>query len=221
MDGQPAILGQVVGIQQAIELLPAAQSEQLHKKTIMLHKPYGWISQDSSATSAAARQKLAIRLLTWQNQALTQEGTKAACERRGREDKEGGAQKRGGSEAAVEPYRLKGLGIVGRLDAASRGLLIFSQDGNVARTLIHPDAGVDKEYLVTGVACEEDRVRERFSALGQASLRMDATNMLNVSDFSPTAIVKPLTPTPNPQPPTPNPQPPTQPPTCSQVYTCR
>ena len=49
----------------------------------------------------------------------------------------------------MEPYKLKGLGVVGRLDAESRGLLLFSEDGNVARALVHQCAMPDKEYLVT------------------------------------------------------------------------
>jgi len=37
---------------------------------------------------------------------------------------------------------------VGRLDQWSSGLLLFTNDGALARILIHPSGGVDKEYLV-------------------------------------------------------------------------
>jgi len=128
VDGQPAFLGQVVGSHQSVALVPAAAAEQGRKISIMLHKPSGWVSQDSDATGAA-RQKLAIKLLTWQNQT------------------------RGGEVlgAEVEPVRLGGLAVAGRLDADSRGLLIFTQDGNLARALVSDDTKdqMEKEYWVT------------------------------------------------------------------------
>jgi len=37
---------------------------------------------------------------------------------------------------------------VGRLDQWSSGLLLFTNDGNLAKILIHPSGEVDKEYLV-------------------------------------------------------------------------
>jgi 23S rRNA pseudouridine2605 synthase len=36
---------------------------------------------------------------------------------------------------------------VGRLDAASEGLLLLTNDGELANRVAHPSAGVDKEYL--------------------------------------------------------------------------
>ena len=47
-----------------------------------------------------------------------------------------------------EPLHLRGLAPAGRLDIDSTGLLIFTQDGTVARQLIGADSTVDKEYLV-------------------------------------------------------------------------
>ena len=37
---------------------------------------------------------------------------------------------------------------IGRLDAASEGLMILSNDGDLAHRLTHPSFGVEKEYLV-------------------------------------------------------------------------
>src|SRR5690606_14496119 len=37
---------------------------------------------------------------------------------------------------------------VGRLDADSEGLLLLTNDGDLAHRLTHPSLGVDKEYLV-------------------------------------------------------------------------
>jgi 16S rRNA U516 pseudouridylate synthase RsuA-like enzyme len=94
----------------------------------MLHKPRGFVSQDSDAATARAQQRLAIKLLTWSNQAR----------------QHGHAVRSAGGDGAaplgirdqVEPCRLKGLAVVGRLDAQSSGLLLFSQDGNLARSIL-------------------------------------------------------------------------------------
>jgi len=43
---------------------------------------------------------------------------------------------------------LAGLAVAGRLDIDSQGLLVLTQDGRIARTLIGEDSEVEKEYLV-------------------------------------------------------------------------
>jgi 23S rRNA pseudouridine2604 synthase len=43
---------------------------------------------------------------------------------------------------------LRGLAVAGRLDIDSTGLLVLTQDGRVARTLIGEDSEIEKEYLV-------------------------------------------------------------------------
>ena len=43
---------------------------------------------------------------------------------------------------------LKNLAPAGRLDVDSTGLLVFTQDGRIARQLIGEDSAVSKEYLV-------------------------------------------------------------------------
>lgn len=43
---------------------------------------------------------------------------------------------------------LKGLAPAGRLDIDSTGLLVFTQDGRIAKLLIGDESPVDKEYLV-------------------------------------------------------------------------
>jgi 23S rRNA pseudouridine2605 synthase len=52
---------------------------------------------------------------------------------------------------------------VGRLDAATEGLLILTNDGPLAHRLTHPSFGVDKEYLVevSGVPTREELRRLR------------------------------------------------------------
>ena len=58
----------------------------------------------------------------------------------------------GANHAACDPDRrmptLKGLAPAGRLDIDSQGLLVFTQDGRVAKRLIGADGAVEKEYLV-------------------------------------------------------------------------
>ncbi len=46
---------------------------------------------------------------------------------------------------SIEP---ESYGVVGRLDADSRGLLIYSQDGSFAKSIIGEKAIVEKEYIV-------------------------------------------------------------------------
>ena len=47
-----------------------------------------------------------------------------------------------------QPQHARGLAPAGRLDIDSTGLLVLTQDGRVARTLIGEDSGIEKEYLV-------------------------------------------------------------------------
>lgn len=47
-----------------------------------------------------------------------------------------------------KPGHLRGLAPAGRLDIDSTGLLVFTQDGRIAKQLIAGDSDVEKEYLV-------------------------------------------------------------------------
>lgn len=48
----------------------------------------------------------------------------------------------------VPASQLHGFSPVGRLDIESKGLMIFTQDGRIAKQIIGPDSEVEKEYLV-------------------------------------------------------------------------
>jgi 23S rRNA pseudouridine2604 synthase len=52
------------------------------------------------------------------------------------------------SPRQFNPGQLKGLEPAGRLDIDSTGLLVLTQDGRVAKTIIGENSSVDKEYLV-------------------------------------------------------------------------
>jgi len=47
-----------------------------------------------------------------------------------------------------DPIDPESLHVVGRLDINSKGLLLFSSDGRVAKKIIGPDSEVEKEYIV-------------------------------------------------------------------------
>ena len=52
------------------------------------------------------------------------------------------------SKVRFNPSHLKGIAPAGRLDIDSQGLLVFTQDGRVAKQLIGENSEVEKEYLV-------------------------------------------------------------------------
>ena len=60
-----------------------------------------------------------------------------------------------------------GLAPAGRLDIDSTGLMVFTQDGRIAKNLIGPESGVEKEYMthVQGVITENKIKRLRHGLL--------------------------------------------------------
>ena len=103
-----------------IELADDARRELRHKVTVMLNKPVGYVSGQPEGKYPPA-----IRLV------------KPASRFRG--DR---------TETRFTRAHLEGLVAAGRLDIESRGLLILTQDGRVAKSLIGPANAVQKEYLV-------------------------------------------------------------------------
>lgn len=61
-------------------------------------------------------------------------------------------------ELVPKEWMMMGVYPVGRLDKDTEGLLIFTNDGQLAHSLISPKSGIEKEYYVehTGIVEDED-----------------------------------------------------------------
>jgi 23S rRNA pseudouridine2604 synthase len=53
-----------------------------------------------------------------------------------------------GQQRTLQFGDLKGIAVVGRLDIDSQGLLLFTQDGRMAKKIIGENSDIEKEYLV-------------------------------------------------------------------------
>lgn len=120
VDGLVAVVGQPVRPDAVVDIDPAARASQDGCVTVLLHKPVGYVSGQPEDGHEAA-----VALVTAAN--------------RWRDDR---------APRRFSPSQLRGLAPAGRLDIDSTGLLVLTQDGRVARTLIGEDSGVEKEYLV-------------------------------------------------------------------------
>ncbi len=122
-----------VNQQNSIELTEDAQKYQAQLLTILLHKPIGYVSSQPEK-----QYKPAITLITPKSQ------YKSKNIRQSNQVK----------------WPLKGYAVAGRLDIDSSGLLVLTQDGAVARTLIHPESDVAKEYMVRVEQCVSPAQRQ-------------------------------------------------------------
>lgn len=127
-------LGTRIEPTQTITVSPQAQRQQSQLMTVLLHKPVGYVSGQAEDGHQPAL-------------VLVEPG------RRWRED---------ATQIPFAPGLLRGMAPAGRLDIDSTGLLVLTQDGRVAKTLIGADSSVEKEYLV--------RVQGRLSARDLALL---------------------------------------------------
>jgi 23S rRNA pseudouridine2604 synthase len=114
------VLGVRVSPIARIEVAKAAEQHQSEQVTILLHKPIGYVSgqAEDGYTPAAALIK---------------------PENRWADDP---------SDTKFKPGHLRGLAPAGRLDIDSTGIIVFTQDGRVAKRLIGSHSEVEKEYLV-------------------------------------------------------------------------
>ena len=101
-----------------VQISPVAIKKQSHCVTIALNKPVGWVSSQPEPGEIPA-----IKLLDLNNIFPPfPKNTRS-------------------------PQQLDKLVVVGRLDKDSRGLLLFTQDGRIAKQLV-TDHIIEKEYLV-------------------------------------------------------------------------
>ena len=124
--GQVSVNGQVVSElgtkirdDADIQLLAQAKKYQSNKVTILLNKPIGYVS-----TQPEKEYPEALDLITPANQYKKDKGPK------------------------FEPAHLRKLAVAGRLDIDSKGLLILTQDGAIAKKIVGAESEVEKEYLV-------------------------------------------------------------------------
>jgi 23S rRNA pseudouridine2604 synthase len=96
------------------------RAENISRVTILLHKPVGYVSGQ-----AEQGYRPAITLIV--------PGNRFAGDN---------------PSTRFERGHLKGLAPAGRLDIDSTGLLVFTQDGRIAKLLIGEDSAIEKEYLV-------------------------------------------------------------------------
>lgn len=101
-----------------IELAKKAQDQQSRLVTVILNKPIGYVSAQPEPGYEPA-----IRLLTAENYF-------------------------GANSPERIPQKMKTLAVVGRLDIDSQGLLLFTEDGRLAKQIIGQDSQIEKEYLV-------------------------------------------------------------------------
>ena len=127
-------LGARIDPAQVITLAQAARAEQAGRVTILLHKPVGYVSGQAEDGYQPAS-------------VLISATTRWADPR---------------YALAFAPAHLRGLAPAGRLDIDSTGLIVFTQDGRVAKELVGEDSRIEKEYLV--------RVQGRLSREGLALL---------------------------------------------------
>ena len=101
-----------------ISLEAEALKNQKKLVTILVNKPIGYVSGQPEPGYEPA-----VRLINDRNQF--------------------GIQKK-----VLQRGDLKGLAVVGRLDIDSQGLLIFTQDGRLAKKIISENSEIEKEYIV-------------------------------------------------------------------------
>jgi 23S rRNA pseudouridine2604 synthase len=146
VDGEiVSTLGARVSPQARIEIDPAASRHQSEQVTILLNKPIGFVSGQ-----AEDGYQPAITLIRPEN--------------RWSEDP---------SPIRFKPSHVRGLAPAGRLDIDSTGLLVFTQDGRVARRLIGQDSEVEKEYLVRVEGSLSDEGMKRL----QHGLELDGVKL--------------------------------------------
>jgi 23S rRNA pseudouridine2604 synthase len=120
VDGVVATLGERATAAQVITLDKNVASQQSARVTMLINKPMAYVSGQAEDGYIPA-----VALIVAANRSRTDR-----------------------SPIQFDRSQLRGLAVAGRLDIDSTGLLVLTQDGRVARTLIGEDSEIEKEYLV-------------------------------------------------------------------------
>jgi 23S rRNA pseudouridine2604 synthase len=142
-------LGTKVDRDVSVTLGAEAMQEQKHLVTIILNKPIGYVSSQPEPGYEPA-----IRLVTDATQFFDEI------------NKSSGQQAR-----KLMMGDLKNLAVTGRLDIDSQGLLIFTQDGRLAKKIIGENSDIEKEYIV--------RVQYRGQSSAAKNFPDDQLQLLN------------------------------------------
>lgn len=126
-------LGSKVRPDQKIKIDRKAKDQQNERVTIILNKPLGYVSGQAEDGHEPARV-----LITPRNRWIDDP-----------------------SSRRFNPSQLKSLVPAGRLDINSTGLLVLTQDGRIAKTIIGENSSVEKEYIVR-VAMTDGRPNSEF-----------------------------------------------------------
>ena len=114
-------LGTKVERQAKIELLPRARAALERSMTILLNKPIGFVSGQPENDYEPA-----VRLIRPETQFRAV----------------------GGAQPPLSRAHFEGLAPAGRLDIDSQGLLVLTQNGQIAKLLVGENSEIEKEYLV-------------------------------------------------------------------------
>ncbi len=146
-------LGTRVDPKVRVQLSPQARSRQDNLVTILLNKPIGYVSGQPEKSYEPA-----IRLITdWTHE-------------------------REAGEPPLLRDHLRGIAPAGRLDIDSSGLLVFTQNGQIAKQLIGDTTSIEKEYLVRvrgSISDRELRLLNHGLALDGIPLRPAKVEWLN------------------------------------------
>jgi 23S rRNA pseudouridine2604 synthase len=145
VDGVAAVLGQKVTPENTITIQKAATNEQAQRVTVLINKPIGYVSGQ-----AEDGHEPAVVLIRPENRWV--------------DDR---------SPIRFQREQLKSLVPAGRLDIDSTGMLILTQDGRIAKTLIGEDSLVEKEYLVRVQSIRGGRMPDADLRLLNHGMHMD------------------------------------------------
>ena len=147
VNGKCAVLGQKVTAEDCVELARQAQKRQQRRVTVILHKPLGYVSGQAEDGYEPAKVLIRPENRWFRDDTLL----------------------------SWEPGHLQNLVPAGRLDINSTGMLVLTQDGRVARSIIGEDSTVEKEYLVKVAGYP---VTPRWLELLNHGLRLDGEALL-------------------------------------------